>query len=594
MKNSIWSVLLTALFTWIMWYLTTPVLSWGFTGWIVLIMFAAIMFFVVGAVGGSNDFEDSVGTSSGKVSIVIVAICVFLLAILPIFNTWSAFHASSYRNLIGKVDTKATNTIMSPIDPSNIVIIDEETAHRIADKVLGTSDVAVGSEAQIGDLTLQKVGEKLYYVAPLLHSGFFKWWSNGDKGTTGYVMVNATNDKDVKLVQNVGGEPVSIVYQPEACFSQNLERHIYMNGHKTVGLIDFSFEVDDNLKPYYVVSLYDNTVGYAGSDIVGVITVDVKTGEIKNYDIKDAPAWIDRIYPSEIVEKQIDDWGDFIHGWFNPSDKDRIVSTEGISIVYGDDGQCYFYTGISSVGKNQSSIGFMLVNSRTKEIHYYKQIGATESAAQQSAEGKVQEKGYRATHPRPYNVDGVWTYVMALKDKEGLIKSVALVSVTNYEVVGVGEDIKSAIRDYKSALNSNGNAISASKKGEVFSKKGKLLRISSDVKSGDTYYYMLVKGEENKIFVSTSSVSEELPLTLVGDSVLMEFDDAGNSFIDITRFDNLGLNPQKTKGQENIEKYFNGVKDSISTAEVHKNTDAVWDTLSPKAKQELLKKMNSK
>lgn len=593
MKKTVWPFLLTILFTWIMWYLTTPVLAWGFAGWTLLIMFSTMIFFVLN-LSYSSYIEELVNTSAGMTSIIVVAICVFLLVIVPIFNTWSAFHANSYRNLIGNVDAKAANTIMSPIDPNNIVIIDEETAHRIADKVLGTSEVAVGSEAQIGELTLQRVGDKLYYVAPLLHSGFFKWWSNGDKGTTGYVMVNATNDKDVKLVQNVGGEPVSIVYQPEACFGQNLERHIYMNGHKTVGLTDFSFEVDDNLKPYYVVTLYDNTVGYSGADVVGVLTVDVKTGEIKDYDIKNAPVWIDRIYPNDIVETQIDDWGDFVHGWFNPSDKDRVISTEGISLVYGDDGQCYFYTGISSVGKNQSSIGFMLVNSRTKEVRYYKQIGATESAAQQSAEGKVQEKGYRATHPRPYNVDGVWTYVMALKDKEGLIKAVALVSVTNYEVVGVGEDIKSAIRDYKSALNSNGNAISASKKGESFSMKGKLLRISSDVKSGDTYYYMLIKGDENKIFVSTSSVSEELPLTIVGDSVLMEFDDAGNSFIDITRFDNLGLNPQKTKGQENIEKYFNGIKDSISTAEVHKNTDAVWDTLSPKDKQELLKKMNSK
>lgn len=593
MKKSVWATLFTALFTWIMWYLTIPVLAWGFAGWIVLVMFATMLFFVFNMVD-HDDFSSAVETGFGKTTVIIVAICVFLLAIVPIFNTWSAFHANSYRNLIGKVDTKATNTIMSPIDPNNIVIIDEETAHRIADKVLGTSDVAVGSESQIGDLTLQKVGDKLYYVAPLLHSGFFKWLSNGDRGTTGYVIVNATNDKDVRLIQSVNGEPVSIVYQPEACFGQNLERHIYMNGYKTVGLTDFSFEIDDSLRPYYVVTLYDNTIGYGGADVVGVLTVDVKTGEIKEYDITNAPTWIDRIFPSDMVETQIDDWGEFIHGWFNPSDKDRVVSTEGISIVYGDDGQCYFYTGISSVGKNQSSIGFMLVNSRTKEVHYYKQVGATESAAQQSAEGKVQEKGYRATHPRPYNVDGVWTYVMALKDKEGLIKAVALISVTNYEVVGVGEDIKSAIRDYKSALNSNGNAISASKKGESFSKKGKLLRISSDVKSGDTYYYMLVKGEENKIFVSTSSVSEELPLTLVGDSVLMEFDDAGNSFIDITRFDNLGLNPQKTKGQDNIEKYFNVVKDSISTAEVHKNTDAVWDTLSPKAKQELLKKINSK
>lgn len=593
MKNLFLSIGLSALFAWIVLYFALPTFSWGFTGWIIWVMFATILFFVIRAFD-YDDIEDSFKSITGAVSLITVVICLILLLIVPIFGTWSAFHASAYKNLIGTVNTKANNTVMSPIDPENIVIIDDQTAHRIADKVLGTSDMALGSESVIGDLTLQKVGNKLYYIAPLLHSGFFKWYSNGDRGTKAYVMVNATNDKDVKLIQDVAGESVSIVYQPEACFGQNLERHIYMNGYMTKGFIDYSFEVDDNLKPYYVVSLYDKTIGYSGDDVTGVITIDVKTGEIKEYSTKDAPAWIDRIYPSDFVESQVDDWGEYVNGWWNPSNKDKLSSTEGISLVYGDDGQCYFYTGITSVGSDQSSIGFMLINSRTKEVHYYKQVGATEQAAQNSAEGKVQEKGYVAAHPRPYNVDGVWSYVMALKDKEGLIKAVSIVSVSNYEIVGVGDDIRSAIRDFKSAMNNSGNAIATTTKGESFIVKGKLSRISTDVRGGDTYYYMLIKGYEDKIFVSTSTSSEELPLTLVGDSVLVEFDDAGNSYIDIKSFDNLFLKPQKTKKQENVERYFKSVNDSISNVEVNKNTDAVWDTLSIKKKQELLEKAKSK
>lgn len=589
----IFNIALTILLTWFIYYVTLPVFDLNFTGWIGLALFSSLLYGVLSAIE-VGDLEEFLSTSRAIVLSCIIGLCLVLIIIFPIFHTWSAFHASSYRNLIGNIDTKTNNTIMSPIDPNNIVIIDEQTAHRIADKVLGTADIALGSESQIGELTLQKVDDKLYYVAPLLHSGFLKWWSNGDRGTKGFIMVNATNDKDVKLIQNIGSEPVSIIYQPEAYCSQNLERHMYMNGYSGVGLTDFSFEVDDNLKPYYVVTVYDNTIGYSGSDVTGILTVDVKSGEIKKYDIKDAPTWIDRIYPHEFIENQIDDWGEFVHGWFNPSDKDRVVSTEGISLVYGDDGQCYFYTGISSVGKDQSSIGFMLINSRTKEVKFYKQAGATERAAQSSAEGKMQEKGYQATHPRPYNVDGIWTYVMALKDKEGLIKAVALVSVSNYEIVGVGEDIRSAIRDYKSALNSTGNAIATTHKGEYYSIKGKIDRMATDVKGGDTYYYMMIKGDRNKVFVSTSAVSEELPLTLVGDSVFIEFDDAGNSYIDIRSFDNLGINPQKTKKQEGVEKYFKGVRDSVETKEVEKNAQAAWDTLSPKEKQDLLKKVNSK
>jgi hypothetical protein len=48
-----------------------------------------------------------------------------------------------------------------------------------------------------------KVNNDLYWVAPLLHSVFFKWINQ--EGTAGYVMVSATNERDVKLVQNIEG-----------------------------------------------------------------------------------------------------------------------------------------------------------------------------------------------------------------------------------------------------------------------------------------------------------------------------------------------------------------------------------------------------
>lgn len=586
----IFPILITGISVFLTYYFGMPTFNFGFSDMFLFVIFNSLIlavssWFSDDIFGDSNEKFSKLTISAFAISLVMVV----WLIIVPIFNTWGLFHASEYRNLIGDVKTKKVNTVMSPIDPQNIVIIDETTAHRLADKILGSADIAIGSESYIGELTLQKVGDKLYYVAPLLHSGFFKWWSNGDRGTKGYVIVNATNDKDVRLVQEVNGKPVSIVYQPEAYMGQNLERHIYRNGYLTQGFTDFSFEIDDNMKPYYVVTLYDKTVGFSGSNATGVLLVDVETGAIKKYSVENTPKWVDRIHPQEFIETQLSDWGEYVHGWWNPSNKDRMSPTEGISIVYGEDGECYFYTGITSYGKSdQSSIGFVLVNSRTKEVKFYKQAGATEQAAMSSAEGKVQEKGYSATFPRPYNVDGVWTYVMALKDQEGLIKMVGLVSVSNYEVVGVGTDIKSAIRDYKAALNSTGNAIATSNKGEAFSISGIVSRIGDDIRSGNTYYYMQIKGYEDKIFVSSSSTSEELPLTIIGDSVMIEFDDAGNSYIDIKSFDNLKLKPQKTKAQENVEKYHKSVKKKLEEKEVEKNTNAVWDTLSPKQKQELL------
>jgi nicotinamide riboside transporter PnuC len=78
-----------------------------------------------------------------------------------------------------------------------------------------------------------KVNNDLYWVAPLLHSGFFKWINN-QEGTAGYVMVSATNERDVKLVQNIEGKSIKIKYQPQAYFQSNLERFLYFSGYSTV------------------------------------------------------------------------------------------------------------------------------------------------------------------------------------------------------------------------------------------------------------------------------------------------------------------------------------------------------------------------
>ena len=54
----------------------------------------------------------------------------------------------------------------------------------------------------------------------------------------------------------------------------------------------------------------------------------------------------------------------------------------------------YLYTGITSVSNDESILGFVMVNLRTKETHYYSAPGAKEYSAMASAEGLVQDKEY--------------------------------------------------------------------------------------------------------------------------------------------------------------------------------------------------------
>lgn len=76
--------------------------------------------------------------------------------------------------------------------------------------------------------------------------------------------------------------------------------------------------------------------------------------------------------------------------------KGVTVTTSGYNYIAMND-DVYVYTGITSVGGDQSNVGFILTNQRTKETKYYPCAGATEYSAMSSAEGVVQHLNYKAT-----------------------------------------------------------------------------------------------------------------------------------------------------------------------------------------------------
>jgi len=360
------------------------------------------------------------------------------------------------------------------------------------------------------------------------------------QGTNGYVMVNACNERDVKLVQEINGKKVYVKYQPEAYFFDNLERYLYFHGYWKVPLTDYSFEIDDAGTPYWVVTKYKKTIGFAGEEAQGVVLVNAQTGDIKEYSINNTPAWVDRIQPGGFIETQLNNWGDYVRGYWNFSNESKLRITESVSLVYGDDNNAYWYTGLTSVGADESTVGFVLVNTRTKKAVWYKQSGATESAAQNSAKGKVQEKGFSASMPIPYNINNIPTYVMTLKDNGGLVKMYAMVAIEDYTIVGVGNTLQEALMAYKNAFNQSGNKISTKSKTEKNMIKSIITRINGDVKNGNTYYYFTLKNFP-KIFIGSSQISNDFPITNLGDSVYITFDNDNQDVIDISSFKNKNI-----------------------------------------------------
>ena len=534
-------ILLVILVTVFFFYVSLPVISYGFSGiTVLLLIIAALLFFSFSKFTISSDGKSYKPVAVfWKLPALLIGIAVLYAFVLPFFTSHPIFRNQDYRNLIGKVANgdKLTNHI-APISMQEIRVVDEDLAYLLGEKILG-SQPALGSQAQLGEFFIQKVNGKLYWIAPLVHSGFLKWLNNSE-GTTGYVMVSATNERDVKLVQEVNGKPIRLKYQDQAYFQSDTRRYLYFNGYNTIGLADFTFEIDDKGNPFWVATKYKKEIGFSGNNATGVVVLDAQTGDITEYNIKNTPIWVDRIQPISFIKNQLNDWGEYVKGYWNFSNENKLQITEDLTLVYGKDNKSYWYTGITSVGKDESAVGFVLVDTRTKETTFYKQSGATEYAAQSSAQGKVQEKGFTASLPIPYNINNIPTYVMTLKDNGGLVKMYAMVSIADYTIVGTGNTMREALTAYKTALNSSGNKLNIDSKSAKKVIESIVERIQTDVKNGNSFYYFTVK-DYPSIFVGSSQISNQLPITEVGDKIKISFDIDNEEIIDVSTFENLNL-----------------------------------------------------
>lgn len=540
--KTIKNIILTALAAFLVLYFYMPVLNYGFWGLPSLFAFLTVLWlflnkqlFTFVMVGQTIQFNNKLR----KVPAIICGLLLVYMILVPFISSWALFRNQAYKELIGNVEIgKNLSNHMVPISIDKIRVVDQSLAQVLGDKVLG-SQPALGSQVVLGTFSIQKVNDGLYWVAPLLHSGFFKWQKNME-GSSGYVMVNATDERDVRLVQEINSKPVKIKYQPNSYFFQDLERYLYFKGYMFQGLTDYTFEINDEGTPFWVVTQYKKTIGFYGEDATGVVVLNAQTGEIKEYSVKDAPLWIDRIQPANFIEKQLNDWGLYVKGYWNFSNENKLQITEPVTLVYGEDNRAYWYTGLTSIGSDESTVGFVLIDSRTKKAIWYKQSGATEYAAQNSAKGKVQEKGYYASAPIPYNINNIPTYVITLKDNGGLVKMFAMVAIEDYTIVGVGNTLRECLMAYKSAFNATSGKINAKSKTEKNLLNAVITRINGDIKNGNTFYYFTLSGS-NFIFIGSSQISNEFPVTTVGDSVEVSFDNDSQDIIDVSTFNNKSI-----------------------------------------------------
>ena len=526
------------------------------------------------------------------VPVVVVGVIVVLANVIGLVAGTPLFQANNAYQQLGEVEESSFTDSIVPIDNTQIPTVDADLALKQAEKKLG-EEPGLGSIVDVGEFTLQQVDGKLTFVAPLEHSGMWKYFDN--KTTLGYITVSATDPDDVQLVQELDGKEIKLRYLETACFGDKLLRHIRNSGYRTTGLTDMSFELDESGRPYWTVTTYENTAFWGLPEANGVLVCDAQTGECKLYSIDEAPDWIDKIQPEDFIDDQIDNYGDYVKGFWNSVfGKNGVINkTPGLLTVYNN-GECYYYTGMTSVGNDDATTGFLMVNTRTKEAKFFQMAGATEESAQASAEGKIQEKGYNATLPVRINVQGIPTYFMTLKDKSGLIKAYAMVNIENYSIVATGESIDQVQQAYIDAMLANGNdAVIGSDEAYSYSVEGTVTRISANISGGNTIYYMIINEDTTKLYVAASKLSAELPITREGDNVKISYIDDSNGTVNVSKFDNLDFTQEKSEEQQ--QKDEQAVKGGVSEDDTNKiyevdpeKSEKEWDSLTDEEKAKLL------
>ena len=425
----------------------------------------------------------------------LVAFVVGLLLSQPFFPG----NAERYASVLSTTDGVFAEDIQQ-VDYSEVPVIDRDSAILLGNRAMGSIPEYV-SQFEIADTYSQiNYQGRPVRVSPLVYADLFKWLSNRDTGIPAYVLVDmVTQEAEVVRLE----EP--ILYSDSEPFARNVDRHVQLS-YPNLMFDQKSFELDEEGHPWWVYPVQRRTIGtFGGTDIYAVVLVDACTGETDFYAVEEVPTWVDRAYPSDLLIEQYNWSGMYENGWLNSwlGQEGVVRTTPGTNgqlgynyIAQGED--IYLYTGVTSVTADDSSVGFILVNQRTGESHFYPVAGATEASAMASAEGQLQNLRYQATYPILLNVAGQPTYFVSLKDDAGLVKMFAMINIEQYQSVATGSTVEECQEAYLALLAADGllseqEAADASVTVEV---SGKIATIAQAVVDGNSHFYVTLEGDE--------------------------------------------------------------------------------------------------
>ena len=444
---------------------------------------------------------------------LIVIAAVFVVYVVGGLLSSVIIRSGAYAKLM-TVETGDFTQDIEEISFDQIPMLDRDSAEKLGDRKLGELADMVSQFEVADNYTQINYRGRPVRVTPLRYGDVFKWLNNRSAGLPAYLIIDMVT-QEVDVVRLSEG----MHYTTAEHFSRNLYRHVRFQ-YPTFIFDEPTFEIDEEGTPYWVCSRVVKRIGlFGGTDIQGAVLVNAINGESQYYT--DIPTWVDGVYSADIIMEQYDYYGTYQGGFINSlfGQKNVTVTTAGYNYIAAND-DVYVYTGVTSAGSDESNIGFILTNQRTKQTTFYSIAGAEEFSAMNSAEGVVQHLNYTSTFPLLLNISNQPTYFMALKDYAGLVKMYAMVNVQQYQIVATGTSVEECQANYYKLLRQNKldtgeePVLPADEETVV----GTVVALRSAVIDGTTMYYVTLDGG-NTVYSISAGELEKVILLNVGDYI---------------------------------------------------------------------------
>lgn len=526
------SVVVGTLLTGLAYYLILPALNPQSVGfWVFLV--AVVLFYAV-PLGmfssslifpGRKNSPKKVGlTTVGKVTIGIVAALVTVMLVGSVISS-SMFNAERYASVITVENAVFSEDMPEADTVTNISLMDTDSAIILGNRELGALSDVVSQYSLSTDYNQINYKGTPKKVANLEYVDFFRWVNNVEKGIPGYVMVDPVNSSAEYIKFE---KPLR--YVQSGYFGDDLMRKLRFE-YPTKIFSTVNFEIDEEGNPWFIVSCMKPRVGLFGAmDVSEVIIFNPCDGTSSIRALDKTPSWIDNVFDGYLASEKFDWYGTLSGGFINSviGQQDCKQTTADFGyIVLGDD--VWYFTGVTSVTGDESNIGFIISNARTGEYKYYPVIGAEEYSAMGAAQGEVQEKGYVASFPSLINVEGQATYIMVLKDANGLVKLYALVNVENYSIVATGETQAAAKQAYLSTLIERGiieEKVEDVPKVETKTATVTVTEVRLATVGGETVVY--VNADDGIVYKGSLADDETLILISEGQNLLVEYEETSH------------------------------------------------------------------